>query len=96
MRWSIEWHTFRCASGRRSFLKIGASSLKKILLILLALLSLSLPAWAEQTTQNPAWAQLDAVKNDRVVTLDSQLFQYKPNAQWDQAYQVLFDALYGE
>ena len=49
-----------------------------------------------QTTQNPAWAQLDAVKNDRVVTLDPQLFQYKPNAQWDQAYQVLFDALYGE
>ena len=53
-------------------------------------------AFAEQTTQNPAWAQLDAVKNDRVVTLDPQLFQYKPNAQWDQAYQVLFDALYGE
>ena len=53
-------------------------------------------ALAEQTTQNPAWAQLDAVKNDRVVTLDQQLFQYKPNAQWDQAYQVLFDALYGE
>lgn len=53
-------------------------------------------ALAEQTTQNPAWAQLDAVKNDRVVTLDPQLFQYKPNAQWDQAYQVLFDALYSE
>ena len=53
-------------------------------------------ALAEQTTQNPAWAQLDAVKNGRVVTLDPQLFQYKPNAQWDQAYQVLFDALYGE
>ena len=53
-------------------------------------------ALVEQTTQNPAWAQLDAVKNGRVVTLDPQLFQYKPNAQWDQAYQVLFDALYGE
>ena len=53
-------------------------------------------ALAEQTTQNPAWAQLDAVKNNRVVTLDPKLFQYKPNAQWDQAYQVLFDALYGE
>ena len=53
-------------------------------------------ALAEQTTQNPAWAQLDAVKNGRVVTLDPQLFQYKPNAQWDEAYQVLFDALYGE
>ena len=33
-------------------------------------------ALAEQTTQNPAWAQLDAVKNGRVVTLDPQLFQY--------------------
>ena len=53
-------------------------------------------ALAEQTTQNPAWAQLDAVKNNHVVTLDPKLFQYKPNDQWDQAYQVLFDALYGE
>ncbi len=44
-------------------------------------------ALAEQTTQNPAWAQLGAVKNNRV-TLDPKLFQYKPNNNWDQAYQV--------
>ncbi len=53
-------------------------------------------ALAEQTTAQPAWAQLSAVKNDRVVVLDPKLFQYKPNNNWDQAYQVLFDALYGE
>ena len=53
-------------------------------------------ALEDQTTANPAWAQLDAVKNNRVVTLDPKLFQYKPNNNWDQAYQFLYDALYSE
>ena len=53
-------------------------------------------ALEDQTTANPAWAQLDAVKNNRVVTLDPKLFQYKPNNNWDQAYQFLYDALYNE
>lgn len=38
----------------------------------------------------------DAVKNNRVITLDPKLFQYKPNNNWDQAYQFLYDALYSE
>ena len=53
-------------------------------------------ALEDQTTANPAWAQLDAVKNNRVITLDPKLFQYKPNNNWDQAYQFLYDALYSE
>ena len=53
-------------------------------------------ALEDQTTANPAWSQLDAVKNNRVVTLDPKLFQYKPNNNWDQAYQFLYDALYSE
>ena len=53
-------------------------------------------ALEDQTTANPAWAQLDAVKNNRVVTLDPKLFQCKPNNNWDQAYQFLYDALYSE
>ena len=52
-------------------------------------------ALRQQTSDNPAWAQLSAVRNDRVVILDPKLFQYKPNQHWDQAYQVLYDALFG-
>lgn len=53
-------------------------------------------ALVDQTTSNPAWKQLSAVKKKRVVTLDPELFLYKPNADWDEAYQELYDALYGE
>ena len=40
--------------------------------------------------------QLNAVKNDKVYILDKQLFNNKPNERWAQAYQILFDYLYGE
>ena len=50
----------------------------------------------EATAANPAWATLTAVQQDRYVALDPNLFLYKPNAAWDDAYQVLFDALYGD
>ncbi|MDR1014184.1 MAG: ABC transporter substrate-binding protein [Coriobacteriales bacterium] len=46
------------------------------------------------TEANPAWAGLDAVKNNRYLTLDPSLFLYKPNDRWSEAYQVLYDALY--
>jgi iron complex transport system substrate-binding protein len=46
------------------------------------------------TRANPAWAGLDAVKNNRYLTLDPSLFLYKPNDRWAEAYQVLYDALY--
>ena len=38
---------------------------------------------------NPAWAGLKAVKNDRVFMLPKELFNYKPNARWAQAYEVV-------
>ena len=38
---------------------------------------------------NPAWAGLTAVKNDRVFMLPKELFNYKPNASWAQAYEVV-------
>lgn len=50
----------------------------------------------DQTSQNPAWSTLDAVKQGNVHVLDHNLFLFKPNEEWGQAYQVLFDALYGE
>ena len=47
------------------------------------------------TADNPAWATLSAVQEGRYVALDPNLFLYKPNAQWAESYQVLFDELYG-
>ena len=51
-------------------------------------------ALKDQTTANPAWKELSAVKEDRVITLDPKLFLYKPNNNWDDAYEVLYEALY--
>lgn len=48
----------------------------------------------EYTEANPAWASLDAVANGNFITLDKQLFLYKPNQRWAESYQVLFDILY--
>ena len=50
----------------------------------------------EATAANPAWEALSAVQNDRYITLDPTLFLSKPNERWDEAYTVLFDALYGQ
>jgi len=55
----------------------------------------ALQALQEATAANPAWATLDAVKNGRYITLEPRLFQYKPNADWAESYQTLFDILYG-
>ncbi|MEE0705762.1 MAG: ABC transporter substrate-binding protein [Adlercreutzia sp.] len=50
----------------------------------------------EATAANPAWSTLSAVQNGRYVTLDPKLFLSKPNASWDESYQVLYDTLYGQ
>jgi len=55
----------------------------------------AMAALEAQTKANPAWATLDAVKNDKYVILEPRLFLYKPNADWAQSYQTLFDILYG-
>lgn len=51
-------------------------------------------ALKDQTTANPAWNELSAVKKNRVITLDPKLFLYKPNNNWDDAYKELYEALY--
>ncbi|MCX7657046.1 MAG: ABC transporter substrate-binding protein [Oscillospiraceae bacterium] len=43
---------------------------------------------------NPAWAALDAVKNNRCITLPKELFHQKPNNRWDEAYKKLWEILY--
>lgn len=43
----------------------------------------------EFISENPAWAELRAVKNDNVFLLDKQLYSLKPNARWGEAYEKL-------
>lgn len=50
----------------------------------------------EATAANPAWSSLSAVQNGRYITLDPTLYLSKPNARWSDAYQGLFDSLYGQ
>lgn len=44
--------------------------------------------------KNPAWNELSAVKNDRYIILPKNLFHYKPNAKWGEAYEYLEKILY--
>lgn len=46
--------------------------------------------------ENPAWAGLSAVKNDRFTVLPKALFHYKPNARWGESYAYLANLLYPE
>ena len=41
----------------------------------------------------PAWQKLTAVINNRVHILPKELFHYKPNAKWGQAYETLIGSL---
>lgn len=48
----------------------------------------------EATAANPAWSALSAVQKNHYVTLDKELFLYKPNARWAESYQTLYNMLY--
>lgn len=43
---------------------------------------------------NPAWAELEAVKNERCHVMDPNLYNMKPNGRWGEAYEKLADILY--
>ena len=43
---------------------------------------------------DPVWSTLDAVKNGKCHYLVKDLFQYKPNAKWNEAYEILAEILY--
>lgn len=45
---------------------------------------------------NAVWQNLTAVKEGRLVVLDSEHFLYKPNEKWDESYVTLGQALAGE
>ena len=44
--------------------------------------------------ENPAWYELDAVKNGHVHYMDKKLYNFKPNALWGTAYERLEKILF--
>jgi len=53
-------------------------------------------AYMESLLSDPVWQTLTAVKEGRVRQLPKELFQYKPNARWSEAYTYLIELLYGD
>ncbi len=53
-------------------------------------------AYMESLLSDPVWQTLTAVKEGRVYQLPKELFQYKPNARWGEAYAYLIELLYGD
>ena len=53
-------------------------------------------AYAEDLFSQPGWRNLTAVKTKNYTFLPKDLFHYKPNDRWDEAYAMLARILYGE
>lgn len=51
-------------------------------------------AYMDGVLQEEAWQHLDAVQEGRYAYLPKDLFQFKPNKRWGEAYQYLADLLY--
>lgn len=49
--------------------------------------------YMDSVLEEAGWQELDAVKNGNYTYLPKDMFQYKPNARWDEAYQYLADLL---
>ncbi len=53
-------------------------------------------AYMDSQLAGEAWQSLSAVREGDYVYLDKDLFQFKPNARWSEAYKFLAEYLYGE
>ncbi len=53
-------------------------------------------AYMDSVLAGEAWQTLSAVREGRYVYLDKDLFQFKPNSRWGEAYKFLAEYLYGE
>lgn len=50
----------------------------------------------QDVEDNPAWSSLTAVKEGRYIVLPKDLYLYKPNARYVEAYEGLAKILYPE
>ena len=53
-------------------------------------------AYMDSLLEESGWRDLEAVKNGRCTYLSKDLFHYKLNARWAEAYRVLAGLLYPE
>lgn len=53
-------------------------------------------AYMDSLISDPVWQTLAAVQGGNVHQLPKELFQYKPNARWGEAYAYLIELLYGD
>lgn len=53
-------------------------------------------SYMESLLSDPVWQTLTAVQSGNVHQLPKELFQYKPNARWAEAYAYLIELLYGD
>lgn len=53
-------------------------------------------AYGEALLSGPGWRELSAVQAGKVCFLPKELFHFKPNARWDDAYRILAQTLYPE
>lgn len=53
-------------------------------------------AYMDSLVSDPVWQTLTAVRTGNVHQLPKEMFQYKPNARWGEAYAYLIKLLYGD
>jgi iron complex transport system substrate-binding protein len=53
-------------------------------------------AYMDSLLADPVWQSMTVVKERRVYQLPKELFQYKPNARWAEAYEYMIALLYGD
>ncbi|MDO4803500.1 MAG: ABC transporter substrate-binding protein [Lachnospiraceae bacterium] len=53
----------------------------------------AMESYRTQFEENPVWRELGAVKENRLFIMPKEYFQYKPNAQWDTAYEYVYQLL---
>lgn len=51
-------------------------------------------AWTEEMLAQDGWKELSAVQNGRYTYLPKELFHFKPNHRWYEAYEILAELLY--
>lgn len=50
--------------------------------------------YMDSVLQSAGWKDLNAVKSGNYAYLPKEMFHYKPNSQWDKAYEMLINLLY--
>lgn len=52
-------------------------------------------AYIDELFSSEGWSEIPAVREKRYTFLDKELYNYKPNSRYAEAYRVLIDVLYG-